>query len=180
MQSITTGAERKFLTAQRLQIEGTVLDDILDGYHRAGHHAGGTRHMRVQLVADLQCRMMLASTLFLRCDEPPSAVCSMRQDREPDDISIDAGCFGTPDQSVYYSNEQTRSRSHQAEGRQLSISKRKRAHLHMDRRDWHSRSKAGCKGGIAGCGCRHSRVKTGVARSLVQNVVASHRQHLKS
>ena len=43
-----------FPTAQRLQVEGAVLDDILDGYHRAGNYASGARQLHIQLVADLQ------------------------------------------------------------------------------------------------------------------------------
>lgn len=53
------------LTAQCLQVEGAVFDDMLDGHHNTRHHASGTRQLCIQLVADLQCRMVVASTLHV-------------------------------------------------------------------------------------------------------------------
>jgi hypothetical protein len=45
-----------------MQVGGAVFDDMLDGCHRAGNYASGTRQLCIQLLADLQCRMVVAST----------------------------------------------------------------------------------------------------------------------
>ena len=52
------------LTPQRLQVEGAVFDDPLDGHHRAGDDTSGTRQLYKQPVADLQ-RSMLNAVVWL-------------------------------------------------------------------------------------------------------------------
>ena len=69
MHCITSVIGTTALTAQRLQVEGAVLDDVCNGYHRAGNRASGTRHLCIQLVADLQCSMMAAFTMLMHCTE---------------------------------------------------------------------------------------------------------------
>jgi hypothetical protein len=113
------------------------------------------------------------------------AVYGRRQDHEADDVSFGATCANTADLSLSVPGKRQPADVHTKllDGRliqQVSRSEhRTRSHLHIERWDWNSCSKAGGKGGVAGCAWRHNRVKIGVVRSHVQNVVAGYRQHLK-